>query len=228
MERVGVVPAILGPYNLVDIGTGVLTTFATSLALWHKARTGQGQHVQTSLCQTATYHQTIYALDYAGAVHAEPRGWEALGSGPLQRFYMASDSWFFLGACAADATQLYELLGSTDLETAFVRRPVAHWVDCLRTAGVGAQAVVNLPDLMRDPWVREHGLSISQMSEEAGGVTYPGASVALSSTPMRVGSAAGRPGADAHDVFGELGSVDMMPALERAWALQVADPPPGW
>ena len=23
-------------------------------------------------------------------------------------------------------------------------------------------------------------------------------------------------------------SVDMMPALERAWALQVADPPPGW
>jgi crotonobetainyl-CoA:carnitine CoA-transferase CaiB-like acyl-CoA transferase len=228
MERVGVVPAILGPYNLVDIGTGVLTAFATALALFHKTRTGQGQHVQTSLCQTATYHQTIYALDYAGAVHDEPRGWEALGSGPLQRFYMASDSWFFLGACDADASRLYELLGSSDLETAFVRRPVAHWVDCLRAAGIGAHAVVNLPDLMRDPWVREHGLSLSQTSEEAGNVTYPGASVHLSSTPMRVGFAARRPGADAYDVFGEIDSADMMPALERAWALQVADPPPGW
>jgi crotonobetainyl-CoA:carnitine CoA-transferase CaiB-like acyl-CoA transferase len=98
----------------------------------------------------------------------------------------------------------------------------------LRQAGIAAQAVINLPDLMCDPWVREHGLSISQTSEEAGAVTYPGASVSLSSTPMRVGSAARRPGADAHVVFGELGSAEMVPALERAWALQVADPPPGW
>jgi crotonobetainyl-CoA:carnitine CoA-transferase CaiB-like acyl-CoA transferase len=228
MERVGVVPAILGPYNLVDIGTGVLTAFATALALLHKTRTGQGQHVQTSLCQTATYHQTIYALDYAGAVHDEPRGWEALGSGPLQRFYMASDSWFFLGACDADASRLYQLLGSSDLETAFVRRPVAHWVECLGQAGIGAQAVINLPQLMCDPWVREHGLSISQTSEEVGEVTYPGASVTLTTTPMRVGAPARRPGADAHDIFSATGSAAMIPTLERAWALQIADPPPGW
>jgi crotonobetainyl-CoA:carnitine CoA-transferase CaiB-like acyl-CoA transferase len=228
MQRVGVVPAILGPYNLVDIGTGVLTTFATSLALLHKARTGQGQHVQTSLCQTATYHQTIYALDYAGAVHDEPRGWEALGSGPWQRFYQASDGWFFLGARDADAAKLYELAGPGDLETAFAQRPAGHWVGCLRQAGLAAQAVVNLPDLMRESWVREHGLSISQTSDEAGDVTYPGASVALSATPMWVGPAARRPGADAYGVFGEIGSAEMIPALERAWALQIADPPPGW
>ena len=232
MDRVGVVPAILGPYNLVDIGTGVLTTFATSLALLHKARTGQGQHVQTSLCQTATYHQTIYALDYAGAVHNEPRGWEALGSGPRQRFYQASDGWFFFAARGADSSRLQQLVGTADnardLETAFAQRSVADWVDCLRQAGFGAHAVVNLPDLMREPWVREHALSISQTSEEAGDVTYPGASVTLSMTPMRVGAAARRPGADARDVFSEIGSADMIPDLERAWALQIADAPPGW
>jgi crotonobetainyl-CoA:carnitine CoA-transferase CaiB-like acyl-CoA transferase len=231
MDRVGVVPAILGPYNLVDIGTGVLTAFAASLALLHKARTGQGQHVQTSLCQTATYHQTIYALDYAGAVRDEPRGWEALGSGPRQRFYQASDGWFFLGASDSDTTRLDRLAGTDDardLEAAFAQRPMAHWVDCLRQADISAQAVVNLPDLMRDPWVREHGLSISQLSDEAGDVTYPGASVTLSATPMRIGPAARRPGGDAYDVFSEIGSTDMIPALERAWALQIADPPPGW
>jgi crotonobetainyl-CoA:carnitine CoA-transferase CaiB-like acyl-CoA transferase len=199
----------------------------------HKARTGHGQHVQTSLCQTATYHQTIYALDYAGAVHDEPRGWEALGSGPRQRFYQANDGWFFLFAAReSDSSRLEQLIGTRvgvrDLETAFAQRPVAHWVDCLRQAGISAQAVVNLPDLMREPWVREHGLSISQTSDEAGDVTYPGASVNLSATPMRVGPAARRPGADAYDVFSEIGSTDMIPALKRAWALQTADPPPGW
>jgi crotonobetainyl-CoA:carnitine CoA-transferase CaiB-like acyl-CoA transferase len=101
-------------------------------------------------------------------------------------------------------------------------------VDCLRQAGISAQAVVNLPDLMRDPLLREHGLSISQTSDEAGDVTYPGASVKLSATPMRIGSAAGRPGGDAYDVFSEIDCADMIPALERAWALQIADPPPGW
>ena len=33
-----------------------------------RSRTGQGQHVQASLCQTATYQQTPYVLDYAGHV----------------------------------------------------------------------------------------------------------------------------------------------------------------
>ena len=65
MERQDL-PAILGPYNLVDIGTGTLGTFATALGLYHRLRTGQGQHVQASLCQTATYQQTPFMLDYAG------------------------------------------------------------------------------------------------------------------------------------------------------------------
>jgi crotonobetainyl-CoA:carnitine CoA-transferase CaiB-like acyl-CoA transferase len=54
MERTGTIPAILGPYNLVDIGTGVLATFATGLAVYHPLVTGTGQHGHTSLAQTAT------------------------------------------------------------------------------------------------------------------------------------------------------------------------------
>lgn len=73
MERTGTIPAILGPYNLVDIGTGVLGTFATALGLYYRLCTGTGQHVQASLCQTATYHQSPYMLDYKGAVAHEPQ-----------------------------------------------------------------------------------------------------------------------------------------------------------
>src|SRR3954465_4602568 len=113
MDRVGEVPAILGPYNLVDIGTGVMTACAVGLAVYHRLRTGEGQHVQTSLSQTATYHQTPYMLDYQGKVYEEPRGWEAKGTGPLMRFYRASDGWFFLGALPSEAGTVGEAVGVT-------------------------------------------------------------------------------------------------------------------
>jgi crotonobetainyl-CoA:carnitine CoA-transferase CaiB-like acyl-CoA transferase len=111
MDRVGEVPAILGPYNLVDIGTGVMTAFAVGLGVYHRLLTGKGQHVQSSLSQTATYHQTPYMLDYAGKVYDEPRGWTALGTGPLQRFYRAQDGWFFLGARPSEAGRVAEAVG---------------------------------------------------------------------------------------------------------------------
>ena len=231
MDRVGDVPAILGPYNLVDIGTGVMTAFAVGLGLYHRMLTGKGQHVQTSLSQTATYHQTPYMLDYAGKVYDEPRGWTALGTGPLQRFYRAQDGWFFLGARHADAGRVTEAVGVKavgDLEGRFLEQPVAAWVERLRAAGVSAQAVVSLPDLMTDPWVREHGLSVSQCSEEVGEVTYPGRSVQMSDTPVRLGPPARQPGADGPAVLAEIGLADAVEKLERQWVLQTTNLPRGW
>ena len=240
MDRVGTVPAILGPYNLVDIGTGVMTAFAIGLAVLHRQRTGQGQHVLSSLAQTAMYHQTPYMLDYAGKTYDEPRGWEALGTGALQRFYQARDGWFFLGARPEEAGRVGEVVGvpsaaglddgalAAALEARFVEDARSVWVDRLREAGLSAQAVVRLPELMTDPWVREHGLSVSQESEEAGEVTYPGPSTRLSETPVRLGQPARQPGADGVDVLREVGLADAIPALEREWVLQTTNLPRGW
>jgi crotonobetainyl-CoA:carnitine CoA-transferase CaiB-like acyl-CoA transferase len=205
MERTGTIPAILGPYNLVDIGTGVLATFATALAVYHRLIAGKGQHVHASLAQTATYHQAPYVLDYQGRVTNEPRGYEALGTSPLQRFYQARDGWFFLAATAADASrlgaveglQIANLEASTleqELEAQFAALPTAVWVDRLRQASVSAHAVVPVAELMVDPWVRSHGLSVTQAVEGVGDVTMPGLSVTLSATPMRLGDPPHRPG----------------------------------
>src|SRR6185295_1885746 len=129
-------PAILGPYNLIDIGTGVLATFATGLGLFHKLRTGAGQHVQASLCQTATYHQTPYMLQYAGRpAPREPRGYTALGTGPLNRFYQGSDGkWFFMALPEADAPKLQSVDGlqPDSLESQFKQEPAEAWVRRLR------------------------------------------------------------------------------------------------
>ena len=110
MERTGL-PSVLGPYNIVDIGTGILGAFATALALYHRFVTGRGQVASASLAQTATYHQAAYMFDFDGYQPAEPRGYDALGEGPLQRYYRAADEWFFLAARPEDLPALAQVTG---------------------------------------------------------------------------------------------------------------------
>ena len=178
-------------------------------------------------------------LDYQGRVANEPRGYEALGTGPLQRFYQARDGWFFLAATEADASRLGAVEGlqtanleasqlEQALEARFAELPAAVWVDRLRQAGVSAHAVVPVAELMVDPWVRSHGLSVTQTVEDVGDVTMPGLSVSLSATPMRLGGPPHRPGADAGAILQEIGMAEALPALARAWVLQTSDLPSAW
>jgi crotonobetainyl-CoA:carnitine CoA-transferase CaiB-like acyl-CoA transferase len=114
MERTGL-PSVLGPYNIVDIGTGILGAFATALALYHRFATGRGQVASASLAQTATYHQAAYMFDFDGYAPGEPRGYDALGEGPLQRYYRGADQWFFLAARPADLPALAQLTGDATI-----------------------------------------------------------------------------------------------------------------
>jgi crotonobetainyl-CoA:carnitine CoA-transferase CaiB-like acyl-CoA transferase len=233
-------PAILGPYNLIDIGTGTLATFGAALGLYHRVRTGKGQHVQASLCQTATYQQTPFMLDYKGHTSDEARGYMTLGTGPLNRWYKAQDRWFFLALPPdSDASPLAQVDGlSVDgltgdelersLEQQFASRPASEWVERLNAQGVAAQVRVPVDELMNDAYVRQRGLSVSQDVEGVGATTAPGVPVQLSRTPMRVGDPPVRPGSDAPQILERLGMADAVNSLEKAWVLQVHDLPPAW
>ncbi len=187
MERL-VTPAVLGPYNLIDIGTGTLATFGTALALFHRLRSGEGQHVSASLCQTATYQQTPYMFSFKGYEADEPRGYEVLGTSALNRFYQASDRWFFLAVPEEDAAKLREVEGldnmredvESALETRFATETAATWVARIQAKGLSAQAVVPVAELMTDPYVRQRGLSVSQHVEGTGETIAPGLPVRLS------------------------------------------------
>lgn len=230
-ERVGDPPSILGPYNPVDIGTGCLTAFAVGLAVFHRLRTGEGQHVEAALARTATYHQAVYFQQHQAKVWDEPRGWDALGSGPNQRFFCCSDGWFFLGYKPDEASEVASALGLADigeLEASVARRPVEEVVAALVAIGVGAHRVIPRAELMQDPLVRSMGLSIVQQVESVGNVVMPGAPVHLHGTPLRVGPAAGPPGGDALDILSDLGLQDDLPRLERSWAVQTHDLTSAW
>ena len=216
MDRFGGDAAPLGqPYLLDDYGTGVRGAFAIGLAVYHRLRTGAGQHVNISLVETASYHQAAYLLDYPGKVRDEPHGTDALGSGPLQRLYRAADGWFFLGA--RDASQLAKVQGledvvdlqHTDLEHALEARlrsdTVDLWVSRLRAADVGAHGMVRTEELMDDPWVRDHGLSLTQEVPQLGSMRMPGVAVRMSQTPLRVGAPVNPVGADGASVLAQIG-----------------------
>jgi crotonobetainyl-CoA:carnitine CoA-transferase CaiB-like acyl-CoA transferase len=225
------------PFAVCDYGTGLMAAYAVLLGLFPQLRSGEGQHVQAALSMTGTLHQTPFMFDYEGHVHDEPAGPSAKGTGALQRLYEASDGWFFLGARDAELGAVGAVAGIEDgalddtalddaalvqrLATRFTTQPVAHWVAALTSAGLGAHALATIEEVMEDPWVQAHDLSVVREHEGVGAVRMVGPSPRLSGTPVRVTSPARRPGADAPAVLSDLGIAHDLDALTEERALVV-------
>lgn len=248
MERAGGdhhVPEVLGPYNVVDFGSGVMTAFAASLGIFHRTRTGAGGRVTASLAQTATYHQATFMLDYEGRQHnAEPRGPEALGAGPFQRYYQVRDGWIFLGMKSSQLPSLRSVPWLTDaaqlrpgasaaalaeaLSAALAGQSAAEAVQALQEAGAGAHEVLTTEQVMTGEPARKLGLSLTQRSEEFGPVVMPGLAVRLSESPLVLGRPAGPAGSDAESILAEVGLAGRMTELSRFWVLRTDNLPPAW
>ena len=200
-------------FPINDYGTGLMGAYAVSLALLHRQRTGEGQHVKAALAYTACTLQSSFFQDYDGKIWDEPRGQDARGWAPLQRLYRASDCWLFLGA----TPDLLPSLGQVDglsgvdglegealiafLDERLRARTAEQWTALLTAAGAGAQPLRAVPELMDDPWVQEHGLSLTREHSGVGLVTTNGPAPRLSRTAVDPGAPASKPGADALDVL---------------------------
>ena len=80
-------------------------------------------------------------------------------------------------------------------------RTAEQWTALLTAAGAGAQPLRAVPELMDDPWVQEHGLSLTREHSGVGLVTTNGPAPRLSRTAVDPGAPASKPGADALDVL---------------------------
>ena len=230
--RYGSAKPATAPFAANDYGTGLMGCYGIALALLHRQRTGEGQFVDSALAYTATMLQSALLHDYKGKQWDEPHGQEASGSGPLNRFYEASDGWLFLAAQSdglAHCAELEDLAGrsSADLERALEERlrsrTVAAWVEVLNAADIGAHRVVpNLAELMTDPLVQSRGLVITRDHEGFGPVTTTAPGMKLSRTPVVVGRAAATPGSDAASVLADIGMRGEMERLIRAGIVAVA------
>ena len=225
-------PAILGPYNLIDIGTGVLATFATGSA----CTTGcEPARASTSRARCArrrpiTRRRTCCRTPVARRRTSRAATWR---SAPVRstasiRAPTASGSSCRCRTPTPASSQHVDGLTTDNLEARFKQEPANVWVQRLQQHGIPAQMRVPVDELMVDPYVVKRGLSVSQQVEGVGETTAPGLPVRLSRTPMRLGVVTGRPGSDAPDILTELGLQEELPKLEKAWVLQVNDLPSAW
>jgi crotonobetainyl-CoA:carnitine CoA-transferase CaiB-like acyl-CoA transferase len=229
--RYGSAKPATAPFAANDYGTGLMACYAVALALLHRRRTGEGQFVDSALAYTATMLQSGLLQDYPGKEWNEPHGQEALGSGPLDSMYQASDGWLFLAMRAGDLARCAELndlagLSGADLERALearmLSRSVAVWVDALTKAGIGAHRVVpSLAELMTDPLTQARGLAVTRDHEGFGPITTTAPGMRLSRTPVTAGRPAARPGSDAASVLAEIGMAGELERLVRERVIAV-------
>jgi crotonobetainyl-CoA:carnitine CoA-transferase CaiB-like acyl-CoA transferase len=222
------------PFAPNDYATGLLGAFAVGLALFHRQRSGDGQHVHTSLVAAATLLQAALVHTHDGHVESASSGPEALGWSPLQRLYRASDGWFFLGAQDSQRGRLAALDGvhgitglngralEAALQECFAKRPATEWVSVLTAAGIGAHQLMSATALMSEPWVVAHGLSLTRVDARGDAITTIGPPFRLSRTPVVPGALVAAPGADGADVLASLGMADRIDELvaRRAIALE--------
>ncbi len=223
---------VLQPFPVNDYGTGLMGAYGVALALHHRNRTGQGQHIDSALAYTATMLQSPFMLDYEGKQWDEPSGQQTKGSGPLHRAYEAADGWLFIGARDDELPRLDSVEGlsgiaglagdplAAALQSRFGGQTVAVWVERLTAAGIGASPVVmDARELADDPWVVDHGLTVTREHEAIGLVTTNGPAARLSRTPLRPGTPAAKPGADAAAILDQYALGDRLDGFVASGAV---------
>ncbi|WP_286278812.1 hypothetical protein [Naasia aerilata] len=98
----------------------------------------------------------------------------------------------------------------------------------LRAVGIGAHAVVALPELFDDPYVVSTGLRLEQESNEVGRVTMPGPVVTVDGRRLAPGKVANAPGSDAVEVLARIQRDHELAKLAATWVVQLEGLPRGW
>jgi crotonobetainyl-CoA:carnitine CoA-transferase CaiB-like acyl-CoA transferase len=186
---------------VTDYYTAALAAQAVLAALVARGRTGQGQHVETSLLHGVLALQSGNVVEYAG----KPA---ALRDSPTYRLYQGRDGeWFFL-ACgnqsfwvklctALDLEHLAHdprfaswLLRNDNrdvllplLEAEFRSRPRSEWLATLAAHDIPAAPVQTLAEFLADPAVRHHGMVQEYEHPEVGRLNLMGQPLAFSDTP---------------------------------------------
>jgi crotonobetainyl-CoA:carnitine CoA-transferase CaiB-like acyl-CoA transferase len=233
-----------------DTTAGMLLALGVVGAYAHRLRTGEGQHVETSLAEAAiahTYWQAAIALATGEA--PEPLGSAHPLSAPYQAF-RCGDGWIVVGAPNdLNFRRVLDVLGAQGLaddprfasnsdrranrETladllapAFASLSRAECLARLDAAGVPAGPVHSIPEMLAHPQTRARDMVVEVDHAAAGRVETLGCPIKLSRTPSSVTRAAPVFGADNDEVLAELGyAPEEIARMYREGALMRAQKP---
>lgn len=206
-------------YIVCDYGTGHLFAMSILIALYHRQRTGEGQHAQATLMQSGTYHQLPFAIDYEGRVWDEPAGANVRGWGPTDRLFRTADGWIYLAALSkkeklklAAIPELAHFVipdrvDEESLAKLIARSPSDHWLALFAKEGLGAHELVDFYDLLDADLPRQRQVVVVRDHPGIGKVRGTGPSAKLSRTPAKLAKPIGWPGHDTAEVLANAGAL---------------------
>ncbi len=213
------------PIAISDVAAGMFLAFGLLAALEARHRSGQGQHVETSLLEAATSFCVYEAAHYFATGTRPPRiGQQHRGSSPYQVFATA-DGYITIGASQQKFfAALCDIVGLPGLveDPRFVSvaervahnkdlvallaaplraHPSAHWLAALEAAGIPAGPVLGFDEVFTDPHMLARGMVAETEHPVTGRFRTLGVPVKLSDTPGAVSRPAPRLGEHTRDVL---------------------------
>ncbi|XWN32869.1 MAG: CoA transferase [Devosia sp.] len=215
--------------SLTDYIAGTYTAFGIAAALVHRAKTGEGQVIDTALNEAAMSYVEPYipAFDVTG-VSATRTGSRLAGASP-NTLFPARDGYIHIAAFsqsafarltrAMDAPELandarFKLAAARNANVDVLERLIAAWSagwdgaaleNHLVAAGVPASRIFTIEDLFFDPHLAAREALVRVPHPVLGTLTVAGVVPKMSATPGAVGRLGGPVGADSAATLCRLG-----------------------
>lgn len=212
---------------LSDLNAGTFGALAILAAVHHRHRTGEGQHVETSLLESALAYTVWESGLYltTGEV-AQPKGSRHRLAAPYEALRTA-DGYMVVGVNSQRLWQRFcKVLGDPDLEddpkfatpgarvkhrdalqarleAILAAAPTADWVERLAAEGIPVGPINDIGEALHDPQIRARGLLT-----EVDGRTFVRAPMKLSKTPVTLRRGPAEIGAHSREVLREAGYDD--------------------
>ena len=223
-----------------DLGAGLFITYAILSAYIHRLRTGEGQHVETSLLEAGIALSVWEATEYFVTGQApRPTGSAHRLTAPYQAFRCA-DGYITIGAATQRTWErLCKVMGlealldrpenATDaarvrhrgtleeaIEAVTAHHPRSHWLRVLEDAGVPCGAINTYPEVFAQPHVISRAM-LQDVDHPVGGrIKQIGPAVKCSATPAVIRRAAPLLGEHTREILAEHGyTPDQIDVLTR-------------
>jgi crotonobetainyl-CoA:carnitine CoA-transferase CaiB-like acyl-CoA transferase len=211
---------------VADKVAGLTALYATTMALFHRERTGEGQEVEIGMFETmasfmlvehangAMFDPPLGPACYPRVVAANRKPYRTRDGHVSALIYndkhwslfvdavkpdWASEEFATLGQRARQIDRIYGLLAET-----FLTRTTQEWLDLLRTLGIPAAPLRTPDELLHNPHLEAVGF-FETVETRRGKVRFPGVPTTFSATPGKVAGPAPELGEHSQEVREEFG-----------------------
>ena len=222
-------PPVKAGFPVADLATGMFGLSGVLSALFHRAQTGEGMHVSTSLYESQLAFHINWAMNYfLTGVIPHRMGSQHPNLAPYQAF--SSSDGYLVVACGNDNLfrKLCRVIGREDLgsdtrfttnaqrvshrvelaqelDRAFSSRTTQEWCADLDQAGVPSGPIATLQDIYQDPHTQALGIVQEVEHPKAGKLPQIGFPVHFSAGETAIQGAPPLLGADTDHVLMNLG-----------------------